>query len=136
MADFSNLKLHSKGTATLRVSGAHTAIALGSGRIEVFATPMMIALMEAAAVDCVESQLLHGTASVGTHIDVTHIAATPVGVEINATAELVDIDARMLTFTVVARDETEVIGRGTHTRAIVDVARFNARLGSKAHLRG
>lgn len=131
MTDISGLVLQSKGSASISVSDAHTAIALGSGTLAVFATPMMVALMEAAAVDCVERFLPAGHTSLGTHIDVEHVAASPVGVTIQATAELVKIDGRSLTFALEARDEAELIGRGTHTRAVADIERFKARLARK-----
>lgn len=132
MTDISGLDLQSKGTSSLRVSDAHTAIALGSGTLAVFATPMMVALMEAAAVDCVERKLPPGHTSLGTHIDVEHIAGSPAGATIQATAELVKIDGRNLTFALEARDEVELIGRGTHTRAVVEIARFQAKLARKS----
>lgn len=125
------LALNMKGTATLGVTEAHSAITLGSGSIEVFATPMMVALMERACVACVESHLPDGTTSLGTHLDVRHIAATPIGAHVAATAELTGIEGRTLTFSVEARDEWDVIGRGTHQRAIVDRQRFDDKLARK-----
>lgn len=119
------------GTATAIVSEAQTAPRLGSGRAPVFATPAMVALIEAAAVACVESHLGEDKETLGIHIDVEHIAATPVGLQVTATAELIERDGRRLVFSVAARDEREVIGRGRHTRVIVDSARFRAKVAAK-----
>ncbi|MEI9901666.1 MAG: hotdog domain-containing protein [Hyphomicrobium sp.] len=95
------------------------------------ATPALIALMEAAAVACVEDQLAAGQETLGIHLDVEHIAATPVGHKVTATAELLERDGRKLLFKVEARDERELIGRGRHTRIIVDSERFRAKAASK-----
>jgi len=119
------------GSVTILVTEAHTAPRLGSGRAPVFATPAMVALMEAAAVTCIESQLDTGQETLGVHLDVEHIAATPVGLNVTATAELIERDGRKLTFKVEARDDRELIGRGRHTRIIVDSARFRAKVQAK-----
>lgn len=120
-----------KGEAELVVGEEHTAAHVGSGRVHVFATPLMIALMETAAVAAVEDALAPGQQSVGTRLDVRHLAATPVGMRVRATAELVKVDGRTLTFRVAAVDDKEPIGEGTHVRALVDAARFDARLQAK-----
>ena len=132
MLDLSALKPGLKGAASIKVSAAQTAIAVGSGTVAVFASPMMVAVMEAACVDCVETLLPTGYLSLGTHLDVTHSAPTPIGHTVTATASLVSCEGRKLVFQIDARDDHEVIGRGTHTRMIVDAPRFNARLVSKA----
>jgi predicted thioesterase len=119
------------GTATLTVGVEHTAPRIGSGRAPVFASPAMIALIETAAIACVEEQLAAGQETLGVHIDVEHIAATPVGLKVTATAKLIKVDGRKLVFKVEARDEREVIGRGRHTRVIVDSARFRAKAQAK-----
>lgn len=119
------------GTATLVVGETHTAAYFGSGRAPVLATPMMIALMEAAAVDCIERHLPEGRESLGVHVDVEHTAATPVGVKVTARAELKEIDGRALTFEVEAHDGTEVIGKGRHKRVVVDTERFRSRVHLK-----
>ncbi len=119
------------GSATIVVEDAHLAPRLGSGRAPVLATPALIALMEAAAVACVEDQLAAGQETLGIHLDVEHIAATPVGHKVTATAELLERDGRKLLFKVEARDERELIGRGRHTRIIVDSERFRAKAASK-----
>jgi fluoroacetyl-CoA thioesterase len=120
------------GTATLTVSDEHTAARMGSGRAPVFASPMMIALMEAAAVDCVEAMLPEGQESLGISLEVEHIAATPVGMTVQARATLRQVDGRKLSFDVEAHDEREHIGRGRHTRVLVDSARFRAKAMAKA----
>lgn len=119
------------GRATSTVSEAQTAARLGSGRAPVYGTPAMIALIEAAAVACVESALAEGQETLGVHVDVEHIAATPVGLTVTATAELIESNGRKLVFSVLAHDEREVIGRGRHTRIIVDSARFRAKAEAK-----
>jgi predicted thioesterase len=131
MSDFANLKPGLRGQSSLVVTEAMTAPRLGSGEIEVFASPMMIALMEAAAVDCVERHLPAGHASLGTHVDVAHSAPSPIGAEVWATAELVAIDGRTLTFRLEARDAHEIIGSGEHTRVIVETQRFEAKVARK-----
>jgi fluoroacetyl-CoA thioesterase len=131
MTDLSKLKLGFKGSAELVVGQQHTAPRVGSGRVHVLATPVMINLMEAAALDAAEGQLPEGYQSLGTRLDVRHYAATPVGMRIRATAELVAIDLRSLEFRVEARDEKEAIGDGRHWRVIVNVARFDERVQKK-----
>jgi len=127
-----NLKPGLLGTATLVVAKEHTAPQLGSGRAPVLATPIMIALMEAAAVDCVERLLDEGRESLGVRIDVDHTAGTPIGLAVTATAELKEVSGRKLTFYVEARDAREVIGKGQHERIVVDAARFRAKVAAKA----
>ena len=119
------------GTASLVVTEAHLAPTLGSGRAPVFATPAMVALIEAAAVACVEDQLAQGQETLGIHIDVEHIAATPAGLTVTATAELTEVSGRKLVFKVESRDGRELIGRGRHTRIVVDAARFRAKAAAK-----
>jgi fluoroacetyl-CoA thioesterase len=120
------------GTATLTVTDAHTAARLRSGRAPVLATPMMIAIMEAAAVECIEALLPEGHESLGTGIEIEHFAATPIGMVVSARAELRHVDGRTLAFDVEARDERELIGKGRHTRVLVDSARFRAKAQAKA----
>ena len=120
------------GEATTRVSDSNVASAYGSGAIEVFATPAMIGLMEGAAARAVAAQLPQGSITVGTRVDVRHLAATPLGGEVRARAELVEVDGRRLVFHVEAFDATEKIGEGTHERAIVDHERLLARARAKA----
>jgi len=115
------------GEATLVVATTHTARHLGSGGVEVLATPIMIALMEDAARTLVDSKLDPGQISVGVNLNVTHLAATPLGMRVTAKAKLLAVEGRKLTFEVEAHDEREKIGEGTHTRAIINLQRFMAR---------
>lgn len=131
MLDLSRLKVGQQGAAQLTVTAAHTAPRIGSGRIAVLATPVMINLMEAAALDTVEALLPQGHQSLGIRLDVTHHAATPVGMRVFASARLVGVEGRRLEFQVEARDEKEVIGAGRHERVVVNVARFDHRLEQK-----
>jgi fluoroacetyl-CoA thioesterase len=131
VADLSTLTLGSSGTASAKVTPEKLATAVGSGQAPVFASPMMIALMEAACVDCVESHLPAGHQSLGTHLDVNHIAPTPEGLTVTATARLAGISGRKLTFEVEASDGVQKIGHGTHTRVVVDTPRFLDRLAAK-----
>jgi fluoroacetyl-CoA thioesterase len=126
------LKPGIEGRATTTVTPALTAPAMGSGMITVYATPAMVALMEEAAVACVEPFLAPGEATLGVHLDVSHKAPSPVGAAISATATLTAVEGRKLSFEIEARDGTSVIGEARHTRVIVDAARFAARLASKA----
>lgn len=130
--DLSALRPGLIGTAQLIVAPEHTAPHVGSGRIAVLATPVMINLMEAAALAAVEHLLPAGHQSLGIHLDVSHVAATPVGLKVSATAELIGVEGRTIAFKVEARDEREAIGGGTHRRVVVNVARFDERVQRKA----
>ena len=127
----SHLKPGLTGTAEMTVGPEHTAVSVGSGKVGVLATPVMINLIEAAALAAVEVHLPQGCQSLGTHLDVSHIAATPVGMKVTATAELVKVDGRHLELKVRAQDEVEEIGSGTHARVVVNVAKFDARVARK-----
>ena len=131
MADLSRITAGLKGTAQLLVGPEHTAPFVGSGRIPVLATPVMINVIEAAALNAIEHLLPEGHQSLGTHLDVSHLAATPVGLRVTAIAEVLQSDGRSVTFRVEARDNFEVIGGGTHRRVVVSVARFDARIQRK-----
>jgi predicted thioesterase len=109
------------------VAPEHTALHLGSGQVAVLATPHMIRLMETAAVRAVDPLLPDGYGTVGVHVDVSHQAATPVGLRLRVTARLSCVDGRKLTFEVTAADEREVVGHGRHQRMIVEVSRFKQR---------
>ena len=122
------LKTGLKGSAELTIGEEHTAPRIGSGRVHVLATPVMINLMEAASLDAVEHLLGEGNQSLGTRLDIDHVAATPVGMRVRATAELMRVDGRLLEFRVEAHDEKERIGGGTHARVIVNVDRFDNTL--------
>jgi fluoroacetyl-CoA thioesterase len=119
------------GTAELVVGEEHTAPRIGSGRVHVLATPVMINLIEAAALAAIEHLLPAGYQSLGTHLDVRHIAATPVGMRVRATAEVMDIQGRTIVFKVTASDQNELIGDGMHERVMVNVAKFDARVQRK-----
>ena len=131
MTDLSKLTPGLEGHAEIVVGEEHTAPRIGSGRVRVLATPVMINLMEAAALDAVENLIPVGNQSLGTHLDVRHIAATPVGMRVRATARLLSVDGRTLEFRVEARDEKDLIGDGAHTRLVVNVARFDQRVQAK-----
>src|SRR5271169_1777497 len=122
------------GTSEIVVGPEHTAAFVGSGRIAVLATPVMINVIEAAALNAVEHLLPAGHQSLGIHLDVGHVAATPVGLRVTATAEVLRVEGRTVTFRVEARDDVETIGGGTHQRVVVSVARFDERVQRK--LRG
>ena len=116
------------GEMTTIVVHENTAAAVGAGGVEVFGTPMMIALMENAAWRAVADSLDEGQVTVGTVVNVRHLGATPIGQQVRATATLVEIDNRRLLFNVEAYDETQKIGEGQHERYIVHLDRFLKRL--------
>jgi len=124
------------GHIEIVVGDEHTAPHVGSGRVRVLATPIMVNMMEAAALQAVEGLLPAGHQTVGTHLDITHVAATPVGMRVRAHAELTKVDKRTLTFSVHAEDEKERIGEGLHERIIIDLERFDARMQAKLDLIG
>lgn len=120
----SELQIGLKGVAETPVTEENTAAAMGSGLLPVFATPAMLALMENAAAASVQPCLAEGQGTVGTRLEVSHLAATPVGLTVRAESELIEIDRRSLVFTVRAWAGEELIGEGTHQRFIIDNARF------------
>ena len=120
-----------RGHAEVKVVHENTAAAVGSGALEVFATPSMIALMEKASLESVLPFLSDGESTVGTAISVTHDAATPLGETVTAETELIEVDRRRLVFRVECRAGGEVIGKGTHTRFIVSSEKFLQKLASK-----
>lgn len=115
-------------TSITTVDNDNTAIALGSGDMPVFATPAMMALMENAAMNAVAGSLPEGSTTVGGHIESSHVAPSPIGAEVEATATLERVDGRKLYFKVKACQGGTVIGEGTHLRFIVDRGRFMAKL--------
>ena len=121
-----------RGEARLVVAEEHTARHLGSGGVQVLATPQMILLMERAGVAAVDPLLPAGYRTVGAHLDVRHLAPTPVGFEVVAEVELIEREGRRLTFRVQVHDGLEVVGEGQHERFIIDVARFGQRVAQKA----
>ncbi len=114
------------------VGEQHTAPRIGSGRIRVLATPVMIQLIESAALAAVEQSLPEEHQSLGTHLDITHVAATPVGMRVRATAEVIRVEGRTIYLRVKAEDEQELIGEGTHERVVVNLERFDKRVQGKA----
>lgn len=120
----SQLKPGIKGELKLKVEFEHTAAKFGSGFVEVLSTPMLVAIMEGAAKNCVQDYLPDGQTTVGTRVDIKHLAATPIGMEATAKAELIEVDGRRLVFKVEAYDEKEKIGEGSHERFIIDVEKF------------
>ena len=130
-ADLSAVKPGLRGEAGLLVSEEHTAPRIGSGAIRVLATPVMINLFEAAALDAMERLLPPGYQSLGTVLNIRHIAATPVGMRVTASAVVQKVEGRTVFFRVEARDERELIGDGTHERVVVNVARFDERVQRK-----
>ena len=127
-----NLRPGLTGATEIVVGTRDTAPHVGSGKIKVLATPVLVSLMEEAALIAVEGLLPQGHQTVGTRLDITHVAATPVGLHVVAHAELTKVDGRRLTFRIWADDERDRIGEGTHERIVVDVARFDARAQEKA----
>ena len=131
MTDLSRLTIGLKGEARILVGEEQTAPRVGSGRVRVLATPVMINMMEAAALDAIERLLPEGHQSLGTHLDVGHYAATPGGMTLRATAEVTRIDGRNVEFRVEAFDDRERIGDGRHVRVVVNVERFDKRIQKK-----
>ena len=119
------------GSAETLVERADTAQEVGSGSLLVYATPCMVALMEGAACNALEGKLAEGETSVGTRMDVQHLAATPVGMEVRAEAELIEADGRKLVFEIDAFDEKGPIGKGRHERFLVQEERFLAKTYEK-----
>lgn len=119
------------GEVTWTVSAEHTATSVGSGLVEVFSTPMLVGLMETAAVQALADRLPEGETTVGTRIDAQHLAATPIGLQVRARATLRMVEDRKLTFEIEAWDNQELIGRAHHERFIVNKARFEAKAQRK-----
>jgi len=113
------------------VTETDTASHWGSGGLPVFSTPALVGLMESAAVVALRGHLPPGQTTVGGHIDVHHLAATPVGMQVHARAELIAIEGRKLVFKVLAWDEVELIGEANHERFVVDEAKFMAKVDRK-----
>lgn len=132
MSTADKLRTGLKGETEIVVGARDTAPHVGSGKIKVLATPVMVNMMEEAALNAVEGLLPAGHQTVGIRLDITHVAATPVGMRVKAHAELTKIDGRKLTFRVSAEDEKDLIGEGLHERIIVNVERFDKRTQEKA----
>ena len=127
------IQIGTKYEVTQTVTEAYTAAQIGSGALPVFGTPYMCAMMENAAMSALQSFLEEGQGSVGTHLDVSHDAPTPVGMQVWAEAEITAVseNGKMITFAVSARDERGPIGSGTHTRAIIKNEKFLSRCNAK-----
>lgn len=126
------------GEVRLVVAEEHTAQHLGSGAVQVLATPQMVLLMEQAGVAAVDHLLSEGYRTVGAHLDVQHLAPTPIGFEVKAKAELLEVQGRRLIFGVEVHemlpDGVKVVGKGTHQRAIISVQRFGELVAAKTAL--
>ena len=120
-----------KGTKEITVTNENTAKTMGSGTLDVFATPAMIAIMENTAYESVTAELEEGSGTVGTALNVKHVAATPVGMKVTCETELIKVDGRALTFSVKAFDEKGLIGEGEHERFIVFNEKFQAKADAK-----
>jgi predicted thioesterase len=120
-----------KGKQEVIVNEANSAKVMGSGTLDVFATPAMIALMEKTAWESVQPQLDEGSGTVGTSLNVKHVAATPLGMKVTCESELIKVDGRALTFSVKAYDEAGLIGEGEHERFIVFNDKFQAKANAK-----
>lgn len=126
-----SIEIGLKGRAEIVVAYENTAAAVGSGLVSVFATPSMIALMEQAAASSLLPYLEDGQGSVGIHLDVSHDAATPIGMKVWAESEVTDVNGKQIVFAVSAYDEAGLIGRGTHKRALINVERFMSKVEQK-----
>lgn len=125
------LEIGIKGKQEITVTEDKTAKVYGSGTLEVFGTPAMIALMENTALKSVANYIGEGNGTVGTKLDVNHVAATPVGMKVVCETELIKVEGRALTFEVKAYDELGLIGEGTHQRFIIIEEKFQAKANSK-----
>lgn len=119
------------GQVDITVAEEHTAPHVGSGQVRVLATPVLVNLLEAAALKAVEQFVPQGHQTVGTQLNVKHGAATPVGMKVSAHAEVTRVEGRVLTFRIWAEDEVEPIGEGEHQRVIINLDKFDQRMGAK-----
>lgn len=120
-----------KGIAETAVEREDTAYEVGSGDLLVYATPCMVALMEGAACDAIAEAIPEGKTSVGTMLNISHVAATPVGMNVRAEAEVTEVDKNIITFQVTAYDEAGKIGEGTHKRAVITSQKFLDKVYAK-----
>jgi fluoroacetyl-CoA thioesterase len=120
------------GNAELVVGAEQTAPHVGSGVVKVLATPVLVNLLEAAALDAAEKHIAAGHQTVGIRLDIRHFAATPVGMRVRAKAEVINVDGRMISFRVWAEDEVELVADGTHERVIITLEKFDARMKAKS----
>ena len=134
-ANLDDLKPGLTATVEIVVGTRDTAAHVGSGKIGVLATPILVTLLESAALQAVERFMPPGQQTVGTRLDISHTAATPVGMRVRAHAELLRVEGRKLTFRLHAEDEGEPIADGTHERLIISVERFDQRMQKKMEIR-
>lgn len=127
----SNVPIGITNEKSIAVTIENTALAMGSGTLRVFATPAMVALTEGCCAESVEDLLPEGMTSVGTKVDIEHLAASPTGASILCKSRLVAVDGRKLDFEVEVYDNVDLIGRGRHTRFIVDASRFVTKAYAK-----
>ena len=132
MDALTSLKNGLTGHAELVVGNEHTAPHVGSGAVPVLATPVLVNLLEAAALDAAERHVPTGQQTVGVRLDIRHFAATPVGMNVRAQAEVINVDGRMIAFRVWAEDDVELIADGTHERIVITLAKFDARMRAKS----
>ena len=125
------LKTGIKGTKTVTVNEANTAKTMGSGTLDVFATPALIALMEETCWRSVADQLEDGCGTVGTLLEIKHTAPTPIGMDVTCESELVEVDGRRLVFTVQAHDAKGLVGEGRHERFVIQNEKFQAKANAK-----
>ena len=125
------LKIGTKGTKSVTVTSRNTAKSMGSGTLDVFATPALIALMEETCWSSVAGQLEPGSGTVGTLLEIKHTAPTPVGMEVTCESTLIEADGRRLVFTVTARDAKGVVGEGRHERFVIQNEKFQAKADAK-----
>lgn len=118
------IEIGMKGEVSTLVEREDTAYEVGSGALLVYATPCMVALMEGAACEAIEEALAEGQTTVGTELNIRHVSATPVGLEVRAEAEVIAVEGKAITFKVTAYDESGVIGEGEHKRFIVSSQKF------------
>lgn len=121
------IKGHKEQTVTQEMSAAQ----VGSGLVDVFATPMLVALVEQTCYESVLPHLDEGQGTVGTLVNVSHVSATPIGMRVWCDSELTEVDRRRLVFSVKAYDEAGLIGEGTHERFVIDTAKFMEKLNGK-----
>lgn len=126
-----DIQIGIKATYKIKVDSSNVAKTMGSGSLDVFATPSMVAIMEKASTMALEKHLDEGTTTVGTALDITHISATPIGMEVFATAEVIAVNNREIIFKVQAFDEVGLIGEGTHKRFIVFAEKFQNKTNAK-----
>ncbi len=119
------------GEAKMVVAVGNTAMEVGSGSVPVFATPMLVALMENSAINALEGKLQEGQTTVGSKVEITHTAPTPIGMTVTARAELLEVDGKRLLFNVTAVDNTGPVGHGQHERFIINLEKFLAKVEEK-----